>query len=58
MEQCIFRNDDFICLAISPKKCNNCRFYKSSKEYKRIYEKKKYAGVVKIESEGAKNGGL
>lgn len=52
MEQCIFKNDEFICLAIAPKKCNNCRFYKSSKEYKRVYENKKYIGVVKIESEG------
>ena len=56
MKDCIFRNDELICLAIAPKKCDKCHFYKSSKEYKRIYENKKYAGVVKIESEGAKNG--
>ena len=58
MESCIFRQDENICIAITPKSCDNCPFYKSSKEYKRIYENKKYVGVVKIESEGANNGGL
>ena len=51
MERCIFRNDENICVAIDPKNCDGCPFYKSEKEYKRIYENKKYAGVVKIESE-------
>lgn len=58
MERCIFRQDENICIAIAPKKCDKCPFYKSSKEYKRIYDNKKYAGVVKVESEGVKNGGV
>lgn len=58
MERCIFRQDENICIAIVPKNCDGCPFYKSDKEYKRIYEHKKYSGVVKIESEVVENGGL
>lgn len=47
MKDCIFYQNENVCICLNVKKCKNCKFYKSKKEYKRVYENRKYVGVTK-----------
>lgn len=52
MNDCIFRVNNLTCRALTTKDCENCKFYKSKKEYKTKHyldgQGKKQRGVERI----------
>ena len=46
-KDCIFYQNENVCICLKKKKCKNCKFYKNKNEYKKVYENHKYVGVTK-----------
>lgn len=48
MNNCVFEENENICIALRYKQCEYCRFYKSSEQYHRVKdEHNRYIGVEK-----------
>lgn len=47
MKDCVFYVNTEVCICLNKKKCSGCKFFKNKKEYKRVYENRKYVGVIK-----------